>query len=275
MAAWGCSVQERVAWIETCLAMGVSSFDHADIYGDYQVEALFGEALAAAPGLRERIQIISKTGIALRSQARPEHRLKHYRHGRAHIVASVEQSLRALRTDCLDLLLMHRPSPLMDADEVAEAFATLWQSGKVRVFGVSNHSPAQFELLHSRWPLVTNQIECSPLHTAPLHDGTLDQAQRLRLRPMVWSPLAGGRLFGQSEVAQRVRAVMQRIADAQSVAIETVAHAWVLRHPSRPIPISGSRRIEALRAAVAALSLRLDEQDWFEVLEASSGHEVP
>jgi len=275
MAAWGCSVQERVAWIETCLAMGVSSFDHADIYGDYQVEALFGEALAAAPGLRERIQIISKTGIALRSQARPEHRLKHYRHGRAHIVASVEQSLRALRTDCLDLLLMHRPSPLMDADEVAEAFATLWQSGKVRAFGVSNHSPAQFELLHSRWPLVTNQIECSPLHTAPLHDGTLDQAQRLRLRPMVWSPLAGGRLFGQSEVAQRVRAVMQRIADAQSVAIETVAHAWVLRHPSRPIPISGSRRIEALRAAVAALSLRLDEQDWFEVLEASSGHEVP
>lgn len=172
MAAWSWSVQERVAWIEACLAMGVSSFDHADIYGDYEVEALFGEALAAAPGLRERIQIISKTGIALRSRARPEHRLKHYRHGRAHIVASVEQSLRALRTDRLDLLLLHRPGPLMDADEVAEAFAALRQFGKVRAFGVSNHSQAQFELLHSRWPLVTNQIgfevlEASSGHAVP------------------------------------------------------------------------------------------------------------
>jgi predicted oxidoreductase len=274
MAEWGWDVAQRQAWIEACIALGVTSFDHADIYGDYQVESLFGQALAAAPNLRDRIELVSKTGIALRSAARPEHRIKHYRHGRAQIVASAEGSLKALQTDRLDLLLLHRPSPLMDADEVAEAFAVLQRSGKVRAFGVSNFSVAQFELLASRWPLVTNQIEFSPLQVDALFDGTLDQAQRLGLSPMIWSPLAGGRLFGDGEVAQRVRPVLARIAQRIGAPIETVAYAWLLRLPSRPIPISGSRRIDALRDAVTALELRLGEQDWFEILQAATGREV-
>jgi predicted oxidoreductase len=274
IAEWRWTVAERLAWIAACVDLGVTSFDHADIYGNYQAEALFGEALAAAPGLRDRIQLVSKTGIALRSSARPEHRIKHYRQGREHVVASAEASLRELCTDHLDLLLLHRPNPLLDADEVAEAFAALRQSGKVLAFGVSNHSPAQFELLHSRIALVTNQVELSPLQLAVLNDGTLDQAQRLALRPMVWSPLAGGRLFGDDAIALRVRAALSRIAQSRNTSLETVAYAWLLRHPSRPIPISGSRRIEALAAAVAALELRLDEQEWFEVLEAATGHEV-
>jgi predicted oxidoreductase len=190
------------------------------------------------------------------------------------VIASAEASLRRLATDRLDLLLLHRPSPLLDADEVAEAFAALRQSGKVLAFGVSNHSPAQFELLHSRIALVTNQVELSPLQLAALDDGTLDQAQRLALRPMIWSPLAGGRLFGDDAVAVRVRAALARIAKLHDSHVETVAYAWLLRHPSRPMPISGSRRIEALAAAVAALDLKLDEQEWFEVLEAATGNEV-
>jgi predicted oxidoreductase len=274
MAEWHWTVQERLDWIAACVDLGVTSFDHADIYGNYQAEALFGAALAAAPGLRDRIQLVSKTGIALRSPARPEHRIKHYRQGREHVIASAEASLRQLATDHLDLLLLHRPSPLLDADEVAEAFSSLRQAGKVLAFGVSNHSPAQFELLHSRVALVTNQVELSPLQLAALTDGTLDQAQRLALRPMVWSPLAGGRLFGDDAVAIRVRAALARIAQSHDTRFETVAYAWLLRHPSRPIPISGSRRIDALAMAVAALEVMLDEQEWFEVLEAATGNEV-
>lgn len=164
MADWQWSAQERLRWIEQCLELGVSSFDHADIYGGYQVEALFGEALALAPGLRDRIQLVGKCGIKLISDARPAHRIKHYDTSAAHIVASAEASLRALRAERLDLLLIHRPDALMDADEVAGAFEALRSAGKVAHFGVSNFTPAQFELLASRTTLVTNQIELHPLH---------------------------------------------------------------------------------------------------------------
>jgi predicted oxidoreductase len=276
MAEWGWNAQQRLRWINECVEMGVTSFDHADIYGGYSVEALFGEALALAPGLRERLQLVSKCGIKLVSPARPQHRLKHYDTSAAHIVASVDNSLRALHTDHLDLLLIHRPDALMDADEVAAAFTRLREAGKVRHFGVSNFRPSQFELLNSRIALATNQIELHPLHRAPLHDGTLDQCQRLRLRPMIWSPLAGGALLtGSDEVARRVQAVLQAIAQRHATSPATVAFAWLLRLPSRPLPLAGSRRIEAMREAVAALELQLDAQDWTEIWQAASGHEVP
>lgn len=275
MAEWQWSPQARLDWIKACLDMGVTTFDHADIYGDYQVEALFGEALALAPGLRGQLELVTKTDIALTSASRPAHRLKHYNTSAAHIQAATEQSLTHLRTDYIDVLLLHRPSPLMVADEVAEAFTRLQDAGKVRAFGVSNFTPAQFALLHSRFPLVTNQIELSPLHLAPLHDGTLDQAQQLRIKPMIWSPLAGGRLFGDSEPARRVREVLARIAGEHGIALETAAYAWILRHPALPLPLTGSRKLDAIRAAVAACDWQMDEQDWFAVWQASTGHEVP
>ncbi len=275
MADWNWTPQERLRWIEQCLDLGVTSFDHADLYGGYTVEALFGEALALAPGLRQQMQLVTKCGIQLRVPARPATRIKHYDTSAAHIVASVERSLQALRTDAIELLLLHRPDPLMDADEVAGAFERLHDEGKVLRFGVSNFTPAQFELLHARYPLVTNQIECHPLHRAPLHDGTLDQAQRLRSRPMIWSPLAGGRLFtSEAEDAMRVRGTMSAIGEAHGVSAATVAFAWLLRLPSRPHPIAGSRRIEAMQEAVAATRVRLDAQEWTEILVAASGTEV-
>ncbi|GAA5173247.1 aldo/keto reductase family oxidoreductase [Niveibacterium umoris] len=275
MADWQWSPQQRLDWIRGCLDLGVTTFDHADIYGGYTVEALFGEALALQPGLRNRIELVTKTGIALTTPNRPEHRVKHYRTSRAHIFASVDASLKQLHSDWIDLLLIHRPSPLMDPDEIAEAFERLRQSGKVRAFGVSNFTPAQFAMLNARTPLVTNQIELSPLHRAPLHDGTLDQAIALGTPPMIWSALGGGRLFGDAPDAQRVRAALGSYAQQHGVAIETAAYAWILRHPSRPLPLTGSQRIDAIRAAVAATTLNMDEQDWFAIWEAAAGHEVP
>jgi predicted oxidoreductase len=272
---WKLDTPGLVRWIEQAIELGITSFDHADIYGGYGVEPEFGEALAASPGLRERLQIVTKCGIKLVSTARPAHAIKSYDSSRTHVLASVDQSLRALRTDRIELLLMHRPDLLMDPDELAATFGELRAAGKVLHFGVSNHSPSQFALLHRRLPLVTHQIELSPLRMGALTDGALDQAVDLQLPPMVWSPLAGGQLLtAQDEQAQRVRSVLETLARAWSVSAATMAYAWVRRHPSRPIPITGSRRIEALREAVASLDVRLSAEDWYRVWQASMGREV-
>jgi len=276
MADWRFSVQERVRWIEGCLDLGITTFDHADIYGNYAVEALFGEALAAAPQLRERLQIVTKCGIRMVSPARPEHRLGHYDTSAGHVERSVDNSLAALRTDSLDVLLIHRPDALMDADALAECFGRLRTAGKVRHFGVSNFTPSQFAVLNRRIALVTNQVEASPLHLAPFHDGTLDQAQDLGIAPMIWSALAGGRLFTGSDAdAQRARGVLERIARERGVSVTTLVYAWLLRHPARLIPLTGSRRLDAMREAVAALDVQIDAQTWYEIWVAGNGAGVP
>lgn len=275
MAEWQMSAEQRLGWIHTCLDRGFSSFDHADIYGGYQVEALFGEALALAPGLRERMQLVSKCGIQLISPARPGNAIKHYDTSAAHVRTSVENTLRALRTDRLDLLLIHRPDALLDADELATCFEGLRASGKVLHFGVSNFTPAQFELLHSRIALTTNQVECSPLHLDPINDGTFDQAQRLRVAPMIWSPLAGGALFTrQDEHAQKLRWIMGEVAGQHGVSLGTLALAWLMRLPCRPLPVVGSHRLQALDEARAAATLKLGAQDWYRVWTAAAGREV-
>jgi len=256
----GLSREQLIGWINTCIDLGMTSFDHADIYGSYQVEAAFGEALAASPGLRDRIEIVTKCGIALVSPQRPAHTVHHYNTTRQHIIASAERSLRNFQTDRLDLLLIHRPDALMDADEVAAALNELLNSGKVRAIGVSNFTPFQWDLLQSRLdtPLVTNQVELSLTFLDTLHDGTLDQAQQLRRPPMIWSPLAGGRLFSQNdERSVRVRAVLERIAAAlleriaaaHGVAPDVIALAWVLAHPSKPLPVLGTGNLDRIRAS--------------------------
>ena len=276
MASWAMGPEQRLQWIEDCLSLGITSFDHADIYGDYQVQKLFGQALRLRPALRKQMQLVSKCGIALPSGERPAHTLKHYNTSAGHIRASVESSLQDLGTDRLDLLLIHRPDPLMDADEVARCLENLRRDGKVLHFGVSNHTPAQFNLLDSRIRLETQQIELSVLHTQALTDGTLDQAQQLRRRPMVWSPLAGGRLFtAQDETAIRTRVALQALADAQGLSLATLAYAWVLRHPSRPHVITGTGRRAGLEQAVAALDFTLDAQAWTRIWSASLGRNVP
>lgn len=272
---WGLDVQARVRWIEAALEEGITSFDHADLYGGYAVEALFGEALAAAPGLRGRLQIVTKCGIRMVHPARPAHRVKCYDTSRAHVTASVDASLAALRTDRIDLLLIHRPDLLMDPDELAATFRDLQAAGKVQAFGVSNHAPHEFSMLHRRQPLVTNQIEFSPLALQALADGTLAQATDLGLRPMAWSPLGGGRLFrADDERAARVRALLEDLGRPHGVGAATMAYAWVLRHPARPHAITGTGRIEGLREAVAALGVPFSAEDWYAVWQASTGREV-
>ncbi len=276
LASWGMDVPARVRWIEACLDHGVTSFDHADIYGEYTVEELFGEALAAAPGLRARMQIVTKCGIKFASARRPAHRGKSYDASRAHVLASVDNSLRALGTDHVDLLLIHRPDMLMDPEALAATFEELRSAGKVLHFGVSNHSPSQLALLNRRTPVATNQIEFSPLHLDPLADGTLDQCLDLGLRPMAWSPLGGGRLFAAGDArAERVRALLDAWGAARGVSTATAAYAWILRHPSRPVPITGSGRVAAIGEAVAALGMEFTPEDWYAVWEAGAGRPLP
>ncbi len=257
------------------LDLGVTTIDHADIYGGYQCEEAFGHALRLEPSLRDRMEIVSKCGIAL--TAKPEHALNHYNTGKAHIIASAEDSLRKLATDHLDLLLIHRPDPLMDADEVADAFISLKQAGKVKHLGVSNFSARQFELLQSRlpFPLVTNQLEISPLNQSTTLDGTLDLCQQLRIKPMAWSCLGGGRLFDGQEYAP-LRAELEQIRhEVGAQNIEQLVYAWVMMLPSQPLPLIGSGKRERIAAAVAAESIALTRQQWFRIRKTALGYDVP
>ena len=280
LADWQWTPQQRLAWIEGNLDIGVTSFDHADSDGGYGVETLLGEALALRPALRQRLQLVGKCGVQLVAPARPGERsqtqVKHHDTSAAQVRASVEYSLQALRTDHLDLLLIHQPDALHDLDQLVDVFEALRQQGKVRTFGVSNFTPAQLAPLHRRLALATHQIALSPLQRSALHDGVLDQCQDLGLRPMAWSPLAGGRIFtAQDATAQRLRSTLQALADERGISVTTLLIAWVLRHPSQPLPILGSRRIGVAQDAMAALPLRLDAQAWWQIWSAASGHALP
>lgn len=284
------SVSQVVEKLQASLDLGITTFDHADIYGNYACEALFGEALAALGAARDRLQLVTKCGIKLVSERRPAHGIKHYDTSRTHIRASVENSLKLLRTDRVELLLIHRPDPLLDPEEVADCFAALRQEGKVLHFGVSNFTPSQLELLAARMaerqlPLVTNQVEVSLLHLEPLHDGTLDQCLQRRIKPMAWSPMGGGRLFTQPDGREgRVRQALQEVAAALTlegqgalgpVSLEQVALAWLLRHPSQLLPVLGTGRLSRLRDAAEAEHLSLSREQWFRLWCASAGRDVP
>ncbi|MBY7873890.1 aldo/keto reductase family oxidoreductase [Vibrio fluvialis] len=279
LGEWGMTAQERLTFLKQHLELGITTVDHADIYGNYECEQLFGEALALEPSLREQLQIVTKCDIKLCSAKFPERKINHYDTSAAHIYQSVNNSLERLRVNEIDVLLIHRPDVLMDADEVAEAFTELHKVGKVKHFGVSNFSPAQFELLQSRLgkPLVTNQVEINPLNFDVAHDGTLDQMQMLRTRPMAWSCLGGGAIFnGDSEQAQRVRAVLEELREELGAeSIDQVIYAWVRALPSKPLPIIGSGKIERVQAAVDALELTLSREQWYRAWVASKGHGVP
>ncbi len=266
--------------ISHSLGLGITTFDHADIYGDYSCEEIFGAAVAELGINRSRLQLVSKCGIKLVSARRPHHRNKSYDTSREHILTSVERSLRNLRTDYLDLLLIHRPDPLLDPSEVASAFESLKTAGKVRFFGVSNFSPMQVEALQSYlpMPIVSNQVELSPLAHQVLTDGTLDHCLKMRMTPMIWSPLAGGRLVtGKAAIDIRVREVLTRIGhELGGASVDQVAIAWALQHPSRPIIVTGTTVAERLSAAAfSATDIKLSREQWHEVWSAGMGHEVP
>ncbi|RCK37744.1 oxidoreductase [Thalassospira profundimaris] len=265
---------------EAALELGITTIDHADIYGNYGCEEFFGTAIAAAPHLRDKMEIVTKCDIALICDAKPQNRINHYNTSKEHILQSVDSSLRNLRTDHIDTLLLHRPDPLMIADEVADAFNQLKRDGKVRYFGVSNFTPSQFNLLQSRLeaPLVTNQVECSVLQLAPIFDGTFDLMQQKRISPMIWSPLGGSRLFRDKDdaVAAHLRPVLEDMrVKYNAPGIAEIAIAWLLALPCQPIPVLGTMKPDRLKDATTACSIKLDRQDWFTILVAAQGHPVP
>jgi predicted oxidoreductase len=275
---WGYNSSELLHFIQSMMDISVTTFDHADIYGNYTCEAMFGEATRLNPAIRNQIQIVTKCGIKLISPNRPEHQIKHYDTSAQHIIASVEQSLKNFHTTYIDVLLIHRPDIYMNPEEVAEAFEYLHQKGMVLAFGVSNFSASQFSLLESYlpFPLVTNQIEVSPLQLKHFENGVIDQCLEKRNSPMTWSPIGGGKIFNSTEEKEtRLRATLEKKKEeinAQN--ISEVIFAWLLHHPSKMLPIIGSGKIERVKEAVNALDLTLSREHWFEIYESARGRQV-
>jgi predicted oxidoreductase len=257
--------------IRTSLEKGITTFDNADIYGDHSNEEIFGNVLKKDPSLRKRMEIVTKCGIKFPSAKRPMTRVKHYDTSKDHILWSVENSLALHGTDYLDLLLIHRPDPLLNPEEVASAFNELKASGKVLHFGVSNFTPFQFEMLQSylSMPIVTNQIEVSVTCSHALFDGTMDVLMKHRTSPMAWSPLGGGSLLDPDQ-----RAIFQKAAE-YGVNDSQLALAWLLRHPAKIFPVIGTTRPERIEESAASTQVALDLQDWFEMLKLAMGREMP
>jgi len=275
---WGkkLTAKKAASYIDQCLELGVTTFDHADIYGHYTTEALFGRATKGKSSLRQEMELISKCGIKLVTPNRPNYKVKSYDTSKAHILHSAETSLKNLKTDYLDLLLIHRPSPLMHPYEIAEAFNQLKQAGKVLNFGVSNFTPSQFTLLNKYIPLATNQIEISLLHDEFLLDGTLDQCMQHEIAPMAYSTMAKGIFFSKepSEAVQRIKKVAAKLKKKYRATYEELLTAWLLAHPARILPIIGTTQIDRMAAAVRSTKISLEREDWFALWEAARGQEV-
>ncbi len=272
---WGkdCSTKQMIQLMNCCLENGISSFDHADIYGDYTTEASFGKALSESKIDRDAIQLISKCGIQMKSDKR-KNAVKHYEYSSKYIIWSVEQSLRNLQTDYLDLLLLHRPSPLMQADEIAEAIIKLKQEGKLRDFGVSNFTPSQTDLLEEKIKISYNQIEFSVTHFEAMLNGSLDHMQVNKITPMCWSPL--GSVFRKEDAqSQRVKELATKLSCKHEVPIDVLLLAWIIKHPAGIIPVCGTTSTSRIAQLHKAKHVEMELQDWFNLWEESAGVEVP
>ena len=263
------------AKIEACLAQGITTFDEADIYGDYESESLFGAALKAAPALKRQIEVVTKCDIMLVSEKFPARRVKHYHTSAAHIAASGDTSPRRMGLERIDLLLIHRPDPFMDHHETGAALDAVVKSGKVRAVGVSNFRPWDWTLLQSamKTKLVTNQIELSLVAHEGFTNGDVAFLQERGLPPMAWSPLGGGSLFAKS--SRRLREALTRIGTAQGVDAAAVAVAWLLAHPARILPVMGTNDLSRIRSLADAVKVGIDRETWFELYTLAMGREVP
>jgi len=273
--SWGkqFSTMQMSKLMHHCLELGISSFDHADIYGGYTTEADFGKAFKESKINREQIQLISKCGIQLSSEKRPLV-VNHYDYSKQHILDSVEHSLRNLKTDYLDLLLLHRPSPLMHPEIITEAIGKLQAAGKILNFGVSNFSSAQIQLLEKEIPVKANQLEISLTSNKVMYDGTLDDAISNHRMVMAWSPL--GTFFReQSDQTKRIRKALEPMMAKYNTSEDVLLLAWLLKHPANIYPVLGTTTSSRWSNAIKALEIELEETDWFILLEASNGHPVP
>ncbi len=275
---WGAEMNtsQIQSQIESCISLGVTTFDHADIYGGYTTERDWGAAWKEMTIPREEIQVISKCGIKYPCDER-DYNLKSYQTTDAYITWSVETSLKKLHVDYLDVLLIHRPSPLMHPEVMANCFEKLKSSGKVKHFGVSNFTASQFDMLHAYFPLVTNQIEVSVLERSAMLNGQLDQCLQHKIKPMAWSPLGGAKMFQESKEYDFVmmRSRLQEVAQKYGWALDELALIFLLHHPAGILPVLGTTKIERLKKAVNALDKQISDEQWFEIWTAATGEQVP
>ena len=273
--SWGKqkSAAQMAKSIETAVAEGFTTFDHADIYGGYTTEKTFGEAFEKTQIPRTQVQWITKCGIQYPCDAR-DLPVKHYDYSPEHIHFSVDRSLNLLRSDYLDLLLLHRPSPLLDAEAVGKKLQELLKSGKIKAVGVSNFTPQQIQLLQKYMDIEWNQIECSLTHDAPLLDGSLDFHQHQNIGTMAWSPL-GSYFREDSEQSQRLKALFKDLCRSYQCTEDQLLLAWLCKHPAQIYPVIGSTQVQRWNQAQEATQIELSLTDWFLMWEASMGHKVP
>lgn len=267
-----------IAKVEACIEQGITTFDHADIYGDYSCETLFGRAIKERPDLKDAMQTITKCDIMLLSENYPSHRVKYYDTSAEHIHRSVDASLANIGIDVIDLLLIHRPDPFMDHHETGGALDALIDAGKVRGIGVSNFMPWDVELLQSamKYPLLTNQVEINLLAREPFLNGQIAQAQRLGLPLQAWSSLAGGELFNPDNAsAARLMPRLEEIGADYDVGVDAVALAWLMAHPAKIMPVVGTNNIARIANISNAFKPHIDRQTWHELWTLATGYEVP
>lgn len=276
---WGLSNKDLLKFVNQIIELGITTFEHADIYGDYNGERMFGNALKLDPALRKKIELVTKCGINLLSDKFPERKIKHYNFGYNHIVSSVENSLKNFNTDYVDMLLLHRPAPFFNPGEVARAFQDLKKEGKVRYFGVSNYTKEQFEMLSTyvEEPLVTNQVEISPYCLEHFKNGNIDFFLKEKIKPMAWSPLSGGNILNpRNKKGIRLLKTLEEVgAEMEVPFLDMVVYCWLLKHPVQMIPIIGTGKLDRIKNAVHALSLEMTIEQWYKIYTASTGVEVP
>ncbi|OMQ12624.1 aldo/keto reductase family oxidoreductase [[Flexibacter] sp. ATCC 35103] len=266
------TTKEMENLIQLCIENKITTFDHADIYGSYTTEADFGKAFHNSKISREKLQLITKCGIQMIAESR-QNKIKHYDYSKDYIIWSLEESLKKLKTDYVDVFLLHRPSPLMQADEIAEAVEKLKAEGKIIDFGLSNFTSSQTELIRQKTEVSYNQVQFSATNYEPMVDGSFDYMQTHSIRPLSWNPL--GTVFREdTKKTRRLKKLLSDLVQKYGFGSDTLLLAWILKHPSGVIPIAGTVNIARIQALMKAVELEMDKEDWFAIWTESMGDDV-
>lgn len=279
LGKWGVgfSTAEYEQFIDQCIELGLKDFDHADIYGSYTTEEEFGAVLKKRKNLRSKLRITTKCGIRMLSPNRPNHGIKSYDSRPKHIIQSVDNSLKNLHTDYIDLLLLHRPDFLMNPADIAETITRLKSSGKIKHFGVSNFSTNQVELLNSFIPVENHQFQFSLDHLEPLNQGIIDQCTQHKILPSAWSPISGGQLFSNETTLKKDRILVAArvLLEKYNCSLDQLLISWIIKHPADINPILGTTKILRLASALESSKVKLSHEDWYLLYQASTGVEIP
>jgi predicted oxidoreductase len=258
--------------LNLCLELGVNTFDHADVYGGYHCEELFGKIIKSKPIKREDLVLFTKAGYVSPHYLYPDVRVPNYNSSGPHLLKSLEHSLKQLQTDYVDVFLVNNLDPISDLEETARTLEKIKSSGKAKNIGIVNFSVFQHQLLSSylRIPIVTNHIELNLLNTSALDNGQIDYSKQRYMRPLATSPLAEGKIAESSErIPLRVRGKLEELSKKYNVHFESLAIAWLVKLGA--LPLIGTTNEDRIRNIVAAFDIELDHQDWYDLYNCSKG----